>query len=108
MEIGLEQSAEAWRDRLARALELPWPVVAQRLTPSARLTTEAVRPDGTDANYAGSSRLRTFYLRTAGGETLSCGAHVTLSPGLRVAEGTESVQGPVAFLPEGGEALLPA
>lgn len=105
VEIGLEQSAEAWSDRLASALELPWPVVAQRLTPSARLSAEAARPDGTVATHTGSSRLRAFFLRTVGGETHSCGAHVTLSAGLRVAEGTESVQGPVAFLPAGGEAL---
>ena len=105
VEIGLEQSAEAWSDRLASALELPWPVVAQRLTLSARLSAEAARPDGTVATHTGSSRLRAFFLRTVGGETHSCGAHVTLSAGLRVAEGTESVQGPVAFLPAGGEAL---
>jgi hypothetical protein len=96
--LGLDYDGAAWQDLLQCACDLPWPVVAQRLTPSAQMAVDYLQPDGSTATLYGSSRLRVFFLHTPGGSAIPCGAHITVSGGTRVSEGAGSVQGPIEFL----------
>jgi hypothetical protein len=98
LHVGLNYSAAQWQQLLTQALELPWPIVAQRLTPSARLDIEYFDPNGQVRQlHQGTTRLRTFFLRT-GGQAIACGSHLTVSGGtMQVSEATDSVQAPVRF-----------
>ncbi|HXV42995.1 MAG TPA: hypothetical protein VEC96_08020, partial [Anaerolineae bacterium] len=98
LQLGLNHSAESWRQALAQALEIPWPVVAQRLVPSAQIDiayTDA--HNETQMMRQGTTRLRTFFLRRDA-ETVACGSHLTVSGGtIQVSEATDAVQAPVVF-----------
>ncbi len=107
LQVGRDYTADEWRRALEQALALPWPVVAQRLAPSAQVDIGYGDAQGqVQVMRQGTTRLRTFFVRD-GDETLACGSHVTVSGGgLQVSEATDSVQAPVVFrdsiLDEGG------
>jgi hypothetical protein len=98
LQLGLSHSAESWRQALAQALEIPWPVVAQRLVPSARIDIAYVDAHNeTQVMQQGTTRLRTFFLRRDA-ETVVCGSHLTVSGGtIQVSEATDAVQAPIVF-----------
>jgi len=98
LQLGLNHSIANWQQILNQALELPWPVVAQRVVPSARVDIAYV-----DANNKaqvmpqGTTRLRTFMLRDDG-QAVACGSHLTVSGGtMQVSEATNAVQAPIVF-----------
>lgn len=99
LRVGAQHSAQEWERLLRLSLGLPWPIVAQRLIPSAQVDIAYV--DAEDREQVlrnGTTRLRVFLLRDNLGEVTACGAHVTVSGGtMQVSEGTEAVQGPVIF-----------
>ena len=99
LHVGATYTDAEWATLLERLVTLPFPVVAQRLTPSQRITMRYQAADGTESTLdAGASRLRCFFVRDAQ-NIHACGAHVTLSnAAVRVSEGTESVQAPVRFV----------
>ena len=89
---------DEWRSALYEAVELPWPVVAQRLVPSARLDLDYNDARGTAARLTGGhTRLRTFLLRDAG-NVLAAGSHLTFSARAAVSEATDAVQAPVVWV----------
>jgi hypothetical protein len=97
LQIGAAHSAESWARALQDALALPWPVVAQRLVPSARVSIDYVDAhDHVQRMENGVTRLRTFFLRE-GDAAAACGAHLTVSASSQVSEAVESVQAPVMF-----------
>jgi hypothetical protein len=103
--FGAEVSRPEWQRRLQTYAALPWPVVAQRVAPSAVVDMAYLDPAGDPCLMAGGrTRLRVFLLRSrgAGGETaVACGAHLTVSgAGLCVAEATDTVQAPVIYYKE--------
>ena len=79
--FGHALSAEAWLDELEQAVHLDWPVVAQKLAVSQRLSIDCYAPDGSvDTIQGGFTRMRTFFLRGGVGETaVHCGSHLTVS-----------------------------
>jgi hypothetical protein len=100
--FGSNHSGVEWRRLLDDYAALPWPVVAQRATPSAALDIAYHDPNqGKRLMADGRSRLRVFLLRSgclAADRAHICGAHLTVSAGgLCVAEGTDTVQAPVIF-----------
>lgn len=98
LQIGATHSAASWRAVLAHCLALPWPVVAQRVTPSA--VVEMPYLDGVGKVQwlrDGRTRLRTFFLRDDPAVTV-CGAHLTVSgKTMQVSEATDAVQAPIVF-----------
>lgn len=98
LQLGLNHSVTSWRQVLDQALELPWPVVAQRVIPSAQIDIAYVDTDETvRMMQKGTTRLRTFFLRD-NPNAVSCGAHLTVSDGtMPVSEATDAVQAPVVF-----------
>jgi hypothetical protein len=100
LQIGPALSRREWAGVLRRYLALPWPVVAQRLTPTAQVDVEYVDARGqVQALHGGFTRLRTFFARAADGAApLPCGAHLTVSSqGRQVSEASDAVQAPVVF-----------
>lgn len=100
LQIGRRHTARQWQNILRQALELPWPVVAQRLTPSARVDVAyADTADRVRWMRGGVTRLRSFFLRNPdGGPARVCGSHLTVSGGsMQVSEGVDAVQAPVVF-----------
>jgi hypothetical protein len=98
LQLGLNHSIASWQQILNQVLELPWPVVAQRVVPSAQVNIAYV-----DANdevrvlRQGTTRLRTFFLRDEA-QAMVCGSHITVSGGtMQVSEATNSVQAPIVF-----------
>ena len=105
LQIGAQQSTQAWRQILARYLALPWPVVAQRAVPSAKVDIAYLDiEDSAHWLQGGTTRLRTFMLRpdqTNGpaNTVLVGGSHITVSGGtMQVSESTDAVQAPVRFV----------
>ncbi|GIK43098.1 MAG: hypothetical protein BroJett011_69310 [Chloroflexota bacterium] len=98
LQLGLNHSAASWREVLAQALEVPWPVVAQRLVPSARVDIAYVDNRGeAQVMEQGDTRLRTFFLRD-GAAAVACGSHLTVAGGtMQVSEATDTVQAPILF-----------
>jgi hypothetical protein len=98
LQIGVQQTTASWQTTLQAYLQLPWPVVAQRLMPSVQVDIAYL--DGQDQPQwlcDGHTRLRVFFLRTAG-QVTAAGAHVTVSGGAKgVSEATDAVQAPVIF-----------
>lgn len=95
--FGHDYSADTWHDSLCEAVDLPWPVVAQRLTPSAQLELDYYDTQGNITRLpAAHTRLRSFLLRD-GGAVFAGGTHLTLSPSPQVSEATDTVQAPVVF-----------
>jgi hypothetical protein len=96
--FGRDHSAESWEVTLRDAVALPWPVVAQRLTPSAQLDIDYF--DGRDRVRTlsdGTTRLRSFLLRDQRQRSHAVGSHLTVSAGDLVSEAADSVQTPVRF-----------
>jgi len=98
LRVGRHYSAESWRTILTEALALPWPVVAQRLVPSAQIDLAYLDPaNEVRLMRQGTTRLRVFFLRHQA-ETLVCGPHLTVSGGtMQVSEATDAIQAPVVF-----------
>lgn len=99
LRVGLSHPADEWRQMLAQALALPWPVVAQRLTPSAQVDIPyGDAQDQVQVMPQGATRLRTFFLRDEA-DILACGSHLTVSGGsMQVSEATDTVQASVVFV----------
>lgn len=98
LQIGTQHTTASWQATLHTYLQLPCPVVAQRLMPSVQVDIAYLNnQDQPQWLYHGHTRLRVFFLRTAGQAT-AAGAHVTVSGGtLQVSEATDAVQAPVVF-----------
>jgi hypothetical protein len=97
IQFGRDHTAASWVTALRQAAELPWPIIAQRLTPSARLDVEYYDGDDVRTLNQGHSRLRVFLLRHPQDGARAVGAHLTVSPSAPVAETTAAVQTPVRF-----------
>jgi hypothetical protein len=100
--FGSKHGVTEWRRLLDDYAALPWPVVAQRATPSAVVDIDYLDAGDTPRRLAqGRTRLRAFLLRHEryDAETATaCGVHLTISGmGLCVAEATDTVQAPVFF-----------
>jgi hypothetical protein len=96
VQFGHDHSAASWAAALRGAAELPWPVVAQRLIPSARLDVEYFDGDTVRTLAQGHTRLRVFLLRQPEGAH-AVGAHLTISAATPVADSIVAVQTPVQF-----------
>lgn len=98
LQLGMNHFPASWREVLAQALQLPWPVVAQRVVPSARVDIAYVDSRGeTQVMEQGVTRLRTFFLRD-GVAAVACGPHLTVAGGtMQVSEATDTVQAPILF-----------
>lgn len=105
LQVGARQTPDEWARILDMCLELPWPVVAQRLAPSARVDIAYAKPDGSiDWMRQGATRLRSFMLRDDSAELANrpavsvAGTHLTVSSAaVQVSEGVDTVQAPVVF-----------
>lgn len=98
LQVGAALSASAWQATLGRYLELPFPCVAQRSAPSAKVTLEWI--DGSRRQkFRGRTRLRSFLIRIGStGEVRACGTHLTVADsGHGVSESVTAVQAPVVF-----------
>jgi hypothetical protein len=97
--FGSDHSDESWSQVLHEAAGLPWPVVAQRLTPSARIDIDYYGASNERHSLkAGVTRLLSFLLRDETGIVSAAGTHMTVSASRQVSESIESVQAPVQFL----------
>jgi hypothetical protein len=98
LQLGLHHSPDSWRQILEQALALPWPIVAQRLVPSARVDIAYLDADNeVRMMQQGTTRLRTFFLRHDR-QAVACGSHLTVSGGtMQVSEATDAVQAPLVF-----------
>lgn len=98
LQIGTQHTTASWQVTLQAYVNLPWPVVAQRLMPSAQV--EIAYLDSQDQRQwlqNGHTRLRVFFLRNAE-QVNAVGAHITVRGGtLQVSEATDAVQAPVVF-----------
>lgn len=95
LQIGAAHTAASWAETVRRYRTLPFPTVAQRLTPSQQVTIAFFDTAGRRQKLpAGTTRLRAFFLR---GQP-PAGCHLTVSGGSRqVSEATDAVQAPVIF-----------
>lgn len=106
LEIGRRHSRKSWRKVLADYLALPWPSVAQRTVPTARVDQIYLDSENQIQSLpGGQTRLRVFLLRDESPSSsalpgaVACGAHITVSEGTTgVAEGINAVQAPVNFV----------
>lgn len=97
LRIGRDCPADAWHSSLCEAIDLPWPVVAQRLVPSARIDLDTYDARGAVGRLTGGhTRLRAFLLRD-GDNVLAAGSHLTVAAQAAVSEATDAVQAPVVF-----------
>lgn len=98
LRAGRHYSVESWRTILTEALALPWPVVAQRIVPSAQLDLAYLdAANEVRLMRQGTTRLRVFFLRHDA-EIIVCGPHLTVSGGtMQVSEATDAIQAPVVF-----------
>ena len=101
LRVGMQRTGDEWARILDSCLELPWPVVAQRVAPTARIDIAYTRPAGNMAwMRQGATRLRSFMLRdsAAVAAVTVAGTHLTVSSAaMQVSEGTDTVQAPVVF-----------
>jgi hypothetical protein len=99
LQLGLHQSPDRWRQILEQALALPWPIVAQRVVPSARVDIAYLDADNeVRVMQQGTTRLRTFFLRHDDRQAIACGSHLTVSGGtMQVSEATDAVQAPLMY-----------
>ena len=100
LQIGAQLSPTQWAEVVSRYLQLPFPVVAQRLTPSQSVSIDFVAANGEVRQlHNGTTRLRTFFLRQPDGGCAAIGSHITVSGGtLQVSESTDAVQTAVVFV----------
>ena len=76
LQVGALHAPDAWARILHHSLELPWPVVAQRFTPTARLDIAYLDGQETPRRMRqGATRLRAFMLREE-----ACAPHPPTSP----------------------------
>jgi hypothetical protein len=101
LRLGANCTRAEWQSLLAESLQLPWPTVAQRVTPSAQLAIDYFDDHDQVQQLMGTSRLRSFLWRSANGiDAWAAGTHLTLVGGSgKVAESTQAVQAPVRFEP---------
>lgn len=98
VQFGRHHTEQSWADTLASAAKLPWPVVAQGATRTARADVGYVGSNGNSHRLkSGYTRLRAFLLRGHDGRPDSAGAHITIAAAPKVAESTTSIQAPVVF-----------
>jgi hypothetical protein len=101
LQAGMQRTSDEWARILDSCLELPWPVVAQRVVPTARIDIAYTHVDGTiDWMRQGATRLRSFMLRddSPTPAVTIAGTHITVSSAaMQVSEGTDTVQAPVVF-----------
>jgi hypothetical protein len=99
LQLGTQHSLDSWQQVLHQCLDLPWPVVAQRIVPSAQIDMAYLDARGEmQLMHQGTTRLRTFFLRDNETEAIACGSHLTVSGGTsQVSEATDAVQAPVIF-----------
>jgi hypothetical protein len=99
LQLGLHHSPDRWRQILEQALALPWPIVAQRVVPSARVDIAYLDADNeVRVMQQGTTRLRTFFLRHDDRQAIACGSHLTVSGGtMQVSEATDAVQAPLMY-----------
>ena len=98
VQIGAQYSDTAWTALLKRSMHLPWPVVAQRMTPSLQIDMPYFDVAGAPALLPnGVTRLRSFMLRHGDGRITVGGNHLTVSTRQQVSEGVDAVQAPVVF-----------
>ncbi len=98
LQCGRDYAPSDWQKIVREAAALPWPVVAQRLTPSAQIDAIYYDANGEKRVLSGATtRLRSFLLRDATGRVDALGAHLTVSVGTAVAESRAAVQMPVRF-----------
>jgi hypothetical protein len=88
-----------WEAIVRSYLALPWPSVAQRTVPTARVDIDYADESGASKRLRdGSVRLRSFFLRQEA-RVRACGTHITVSAaGPSVAESVSAVQAPVRFI----------
>jgi hypothetical protein len=102
LQFGPNHTGESWRQVLNDYLDLPWPVVAQRLVPSATVDITYVDPqDRPRTMVQGHTRLRSFMLRDprCADQVWVAGSHLTVSGGtMQVSEAVDAVQAPVVFI----------
>ncbi|MGQ0601525.1 MAG: hypothetical protein ACT4QE_07495 [Anaerolineales bacterium] len=108
LQIGAQHTQKSWVGVLAQYAALPFPVVAQRIAPTAQVDIEFVDArENVQVMRQGYTRLRTFFLRglspspigREGRGVRAVGSHLTISGGsMQVSESTDSVQAPVKFL----------
>jgi hypothetical protein len=110
LHVGAQHTPAEWRAALERCLELPWPVVAQPVVPTARVDIAYFDTAGRERwMRGGATRLRSFLVRDPSvplgpPRAIACGTHLTVSGGaLQVSEGTDAVQAPIVFVNEAGE-----
>ncbi len=99
LQVGARHTDASWRDVLTRYGDLPFPVVAQRITPTATMDIAYLDADSHEQMlHQGRTRLRSFLLRD-GVTAQACGTHLTVSGGESggVSEGIASVQTGVRF-----------
>jgi len=99
LQFGRDYGPTAWQKLLCEAAALPWPVVAQSLTPSAQLDITYYDEAGQERMLLGATtRLRSFLLRDMTGRVDTLGTHLTAAAGsMAVAESVAAVQTPVRF-----------
>jgi hypothetical protein len=101
LQVGMQHTGDEWARILDSCLELPWPVVAQRVAPTARIDIAYADTDGKlDWMRQGATRLRSFMLRdgSATPPVTVAGTHLTVSSAaMQVSEGADTVQAPVVF-----------
>jgi hypothetical protein len=97
LRVGRLHTPDDWAGILESCLALAWPVVAQRLVPTARIDIAYLDTgDQTQWMRQGATRLRSFMLRDSA--AVVCGSHLTVSGGaMQVSEGTDAVQAPIIF-----------
>jgi hypothetical protein len=100
VQLGWQHTDETWRATLMRYVDLPFPVVAQRLAASVKLSVGYFNSAGHQKLLAdGNTRLRSFFVRH-GHEAQACGTHLTVvADAGAVSESTRAVQAPVRFSP---------
>lgn len=101
LQIGLHHSDATWREVVARYANLPFPVVAQRVSPSRKMDIGFYDANNQPQTLCGgTSRLRAFMFRAdADSPAVVAGAHLTVSGGtMQVSESSDAVQAPILFV----------
>ena len=95
LQVGAQHTDYSWRGILQRYLELPFPVVAQRVAPTAIMSMDYADTSSKRCTLiAGRTRLRSFLMRDSG----AVGSHLTVAEGRGgVSESITSVQAPIRF-----------
>jgi hypothetical protein len=101
LHIGAHSKCADWTAHLHSLLALPWPVVAQRTTPSLKIDISYFDAAGAVHWLCnGTTRLRAFFLRDPQRRdgVFVGGAHITVTDSVKVGESTTAVQAPIDFV----------